>query len=319
MLKTESINKEDGMQVQQVAEDVIDPNELMLALLQKKILIVIVTSLFTLGAALYAINSPNIYKSEVLLAPADTDKSGGGLGALAGQLGGLASMAGISIGDDGDESVKMAIEVIKSREFISEFIQRHKVLPELMAVESWNMTDNTLNYDEDDYLISESKWVRDVALPFKAEPSMQEAYKEFNKIMSVTLAKDSGMVTIAIEHVSPYIAQSWATWLVEDINTEMKSRDVLEAKRSTEFLNKQIAETTVAGIRAILFKLIEEQAKTILFAEVRDEYIFKTIDKAIVPEEKFKPKRLLICILGFVLGFALSVMFVLMQYFSRKN
>ncbi|MFK3871735.1 Wzz/FepE/Etk N-terminal domain-containing protein [Pseudoalteromonas rhizosphaerae] len=319
MLKTENDYQEVSVKTQEIAEDSIDPNELILAILQKKILIVIITSLFTLGAALFAINSPNIYKSEALLAPADTDKSGGGLGALAGQLGGLASMAGISLGDDGDENVKMAIEVIKSRQFISEFIQRHKILPDLMAVDSWNMADNTLSYDEDDYLVSESQWVRDVNLPFKAEPSMQEAYKEFNKIMSVALAKDSGMVTISIEHVSPYIAKNWVTWLVEDINAEMKSRDVLEAKRSTEFLNKQISETTIAGIRTILFKLIEEQAKTILFAEVRDEYIFKTIDKAIVPEEKFKPKRLLICILGAVLGFALSVMFVLMQYFSKKN
>ncbi|MDP2636853.1 MULTISPECIES: Wzz/FepE/Etk N-terminal domain-containing protein [unclassified Pseudoalteromonas] len=319
MLKTETINKEDSTQVQQITDDVIDPNELIQALLQKKILIVAVTLLFTFFAALYAINSPNIYKSEALLAPADSDKSAGGLGALAGQLGGLASMAGISIGDDGDESVKMAIEVLKSREFISEFIQKHNILPELMAVDSWNMIDNTLTYNEDDYLALEDKWIRDVDLPFKAKPSMQEAYKQFNKIMSVALAKDTGMVTVSIEHVSPYIAQKWVRLLVEDINAEMKSRDVLEAKRSTEFLNKQISETTVAGIRVILFKLIEEQAKTILFAEVRDEYIFKTIDKAIVPEEKFKPKRVLICILGSVLGLALSVMFVLMQYFSRNK
>lgn len=29
-----------------------------------------------------------------------------------------------------------------------------------------------------------------------------------------------------------------------------------------------------------------------MFANVRDEYVFKMIDPALVPEEKFKPKRI---------------------------
>jgi hypothetical protein len=111
---------------------------------------------------------------------------------------------------------------------------------------------------------------------------MQEAYKEFSKVIAVNAEKDTGMVTISIEHVSPSVAQQWVTWLVQDINRVMKDRDVLEAIRSTEFLNQQIALTNVADIRSMLYKLVEEQAKTIMFAEVRDEYVFKTIDPALV-------------------------------------
>ncbi len=98
----------------------------------------------------------------------------------------------------------------------------------------------------------------------------------------------------------------------------MKDRDVAEANRSSEFLNKQIALTNVADIRSILYKLIEEQAKTIMFAEVRDEYVFKTIDPALVPEEKTGPKRVLICVLGTLAGGILGTLFVLMRRFSRN-
>ncbi|QWL08606.1 LPS O-antigen length regulator, partial [Shewanella algae] len=86
-----------------------------------------------------------------------------------------------------------------------------------------------------------------------------------------------------------------------------------------EFLNKQIALTNVADIRTILYKLVEEQAKTIMFAEVRDEYVFKTIDPAFIPEEKAKPKRALICVLGTMLGGMLAVMMVLVRHFVRKE
>ncbi|WP_306462760.1 GNVR domain-containing protein, partial [Klebsiella pneumoniae] len=71
-------------------------------------------------------------------------------------------------------------------------------------------------------------------------------------------------------------------------------------------------------IRTVLYKLIEEQAKTIMFAEVRDEYVFKTIDPALAPEEKAKPKRALICVLGTLLGGMLGVAIVLVRFAFRK-
>ena len=77
-------------------------------------------------------------------------------------------------------------------------------------------------------------------------------------------SKDTGMITISVEHISPYIAQQWVLWLIEDINKEMKERDVAEAIKSTEFLKQQIETTKVSDIKTVLFQLIEEQAKTIM-------------------------------------------------------
>lgn len=229
-------------------------------------------------------------------------------------------MAGINLGGGGGvDKTQMAIEVMKSRQFTSQFIKTHHILPDLMALKKWNLNDNTLVYDDELYDITHKKWLREVKAPYKAEPSMQEAYKEFTDIISVSSAKDTGMVTVSIEHLSPVIAQQWVTWLVQDINKVMKERDVAEANRSTAFLTKQIALTNVADIRSVLYKLIEEQAKTIMFAEVRDEYVFKTIDPAVVAEEKSGPKRALICVLGTLLGAMLAVMIILIRHFVHKE
>ncbi|MGI2180142.1 Wzz/FepE/Etk N-terminal domain-containing protein [Shewanella frigidimarina] len=303
-----------------VENDEIDLRELFAVIWQGKLLIIAITAVFAIGAVIFAINQPNIYKSEALLAPADSEQGGGGLAALAGQFGGLASMAGINLGGGGGiDKTQMAMEVMKSRQFTSDFIQKHNVLPDLMAAQKWNMADNSISYDDELYNEADKKWLRIVAAPFKPKPSMQEAYKVFSKIIAVNAAKETGMVTVSVEHLSPTVAQQWVNWLVADINNEMKQRDVTEAKRSTAFLRTQIQQTNVADIRSILYKLIEEQAKTIMFAEVRDEYVFKTIDPALIPEEKSKPKRALICVLGTMLGGMLGVMLVLIRYFVRKE
>jgi uncharacterized protein involved in exopolysaccharide biosynthesis len=296
-----------------------DLREIFAVIWQGKWLIITITAVFAIGSVIFAIKQPNIYKSEALLAPASAEQGGGGLAALAGQFGGLASMAGINLGSGGGvDKTQMAIEVMKSRQFTSDFIQKHDILADLMAEPKWNLADNTLTYNDEIYNRAENKWLREVNAPFKPEPSLQEAYKEFSKVIAVNEAKDTGMVTISVEHVSPYVAQQWVTWLVKDINEVMKQRDVAEAIKSTAFLESKIQHTNVADIRTILYKLIEEQAKTIMFAEVRDEYVFKTIDPALVQEEKAKPKRALIVVSGTILGGMLGMMFVLIRYFAKK-
>ena len=181
------------------------------------------------------------------------------------------------------------------------------------------MQTDAIIHDSEIYNAQNNKWVREVSAPFKPKPSMQEAYKEFSKILSASTDKETGMVKISIEHVSPTIAQQWVSWLIQDINQTMKQRDVLEAIKSTDFLTQQLEQTKIADIRAVLYKLVEEQTKTIMFAKVRDEYVFKTIDAALVPEEKFKPKRALICVLGLLLGGMLSVMIVLIRHFVGNS
>ena len=303
-----------------IADDEIDLRELFAAIWAGKWLITSITTVFAIGSVLVALWLPNIYKSEALLAPV-TEKQGGGLSALAGQFGGLASLAGINLGGGGGgDKSQLAIQILKSREFTSNFINKHHILPDLMAVDKWNRDSNTINYDPEIYNAETKKWVRGVKLPKMPKPSMQEAYKEFSKILAIGTDKETGMITLSMEHQSPFIAQQWVKWLVQDINADMKARDVEEANKSIKFLENQIKLTNIADLRTTLFNLVEEQTKTIMFADVRDEYVFKTIDPALVPEEKAKPKRALICVLGTLLGGMLGVGIVLVRFaFNKKD
>ena len=77
-------------------EDEIDLRELFSVLWSSRRLILIITLTFTLLSVIYALITPNQYKATILLAPAQQNT--GGISSALGQFGGLASLAGISLG-----------------------------------------------------------------------------------------------------------------------------------------------------------------------------------------------------------------------------
>ena len=299
--------------------DEIDLRELWNVIWRGKWIIIVVTAIFAFASVFYALSLPNIYRSEALLAPAEADQQGGlaGLAGLAGQFGGLASLAGVNLGGGRTDKTALAIEILKSREFFAKFATKHDILPDLMASKGWDLPTNTIIYDEDIYSLDADKWVREVEPPKKSKPSMQEAKKEFEKLIHIDKNVDSGMVSIRIEHYSPVVAKNWVDWLVQEINLVMKVRDKEEAERSINYLQSQISKTNIVEQKTLLYQLIEDQAKTLMFAEVRDEYVFKTIDKAFMAEERFKPSRILVVLMGGLLGGLISCLLLMLVSSKR--
>ena len=299
-------------------DDEIDLRELFHVLWRGKWLIGGITSAATVIAVIVALMLPNIYRAEALLAP--TDQAGaGGLSALAAQYGGLASLAGINIGSGVGDKTALGLEILKSRKFISEFIEGHDILVPLMAAKGWDDETGNLRIDSDDYDVTSGKWVRDVRQPKKTIPTYQEAYEEFMDILSVSQDKKTGFVTVSVEHYSPTIAKQWVDWLIDDLNSSIMREDVAEAEQAIEYLKKQIESTSLADLQNVFFKLIEEQTKTVMLAKVSSEYLLKTLDPAIAPEKKAKPKRSLIVILSVFLSSFLAVALVFVSASLREE
>ncbi len=296
------------------ADDEIDLRELFGAIWAGKWLILVVTSIFTVASVFYALQLPDIYKSEVTLAPAEE----GGL-KVPGQLGGLAALAGVNLGSmGGGGKASLALEILKSRDFIGRFIEKNDLYLPIMAAKDWSRADNQLILDPDIYDMNTQQWVRKVNQPFQSKPSNLETVEEFSKLFSINQDKTTGIVKLSIEHFSPYLAKNWAEKIVKSINEEMRTREQTEAEKSIAYLSKQIDLTNLADVRTMLFSLIEEQTKTLMLANVRDEYVFKTVDPAVVSEKKSKPARVLICILAFMFGIFLGCVIVVIRHFNVR-
>lgn len=286
----------------------VDLQQLIRVLWGKKWIAAGIAIATTLVFVAIAMVIPNTYRAEALLAP--NQQEAGGLSSVAAQYGGLASLAGIDLGGDSSGDVTLGLEILKSRKFISEFIERHGALVALIAADGWDSESGALLIDSDDFDTETNQWVRDVRPPKRQIPSMQEAYDEFTKILSVDQDKDTGFVSIAIEHFSPVVAKQWVDLLIDDLNASVMERDVGEAEQAIEYLNQQIQSTPLADMRNVFSRLVEEQIKIVLLSKVTDEYLLKTIDPAVVPELKVRPQRLFIAILGLLLGILMGICWV---------
>ncbi|ELB2759597.1 LPS O-antigen length regulator [Vibrio alginolyticus] len=301
-----------------IADDEIDLRELFIALWKGKWVIIATTFVFAVSSVLYALSLPNIYKADALLAPAESS-NGGGLSKMTGQLGGLAALAGVNLGGGESSQTDLAVQVMKSRQFVEAFIKKHELLVPLMAAKDWDLANNKLILNEDLYNPNTGEWLREPDGLRGATPTAQEAFDVFSKdTLSVVQDKESGLYTVSVKHYSPYIAQQWVNWLIEDINKVMRERTIAEASQNLDYLNTQLQKTAVADMQSTFYKLIEEQTKSLMLAEVQEEFIFKVVDPAVVPELKAGPKRIFLIIFGVVVGGILGLAIAFVSHIIKK-
>ncbi|QZN91409.1 Wzz/FepE/Etk N-terminal domain-containing protein [Idiomarina abyssalis] len=296
-------------------EDEIDLRELFGIIWEGKWWIIAITFVFAVASVIYSLSLPNIYKAQATLAPTE-EAQGQGFGE---EMSGLASLAGISVGKQQVDKVTMAMEILQSRQFIKNFVQRHNILPEVMAVKEWHQPSGELVFNENVYNPKTKEWVRDVQPPKRPEPSSWEYVKVFQDSI-LSLEKDSetpGLINLSISHQSPVIAHRWVEWLIEDINNHMRQRDIKEAQNSMEYLRDELGATNLSSMQQVFYQLIEKQIQTVMLANVRPEYIFQVLDPAVVPEQKDAPSRAVICMIGTFLGGFLSLLVVFIRHLTR--
>lgn len=297
-------------------DDEINLREVFATLWAGKWLIIAITFVVAVAGVAYALYKPNIYQSSVLLAPANEE---GGVSGLGGQLGGLASLAGISLGSGGSNQTVIAREVLQSRAFLADFIRRHNLEVPLMATEGWNDKSQAWIYNRDVYNPDTGEWLADENGE-SHKPTDWDLVRAFRENhLNVSENKDSGMITVSVKSLSPPAAQQWAEWLVADINEHMRREDVAEASARIDYLEDKLNDTNVAGMQQVFYQLIESETRTVMLANAQQEYVFETVDPAVVPQEKSEPKRPLIAIVATMLGGMLGVFIVFIRAFIRSG
>lgn len=260
----------------------------MLRFVGRNIAILAVCVLFFAAAAtLLALNLKPMYRAEVVVSPAD---SASGLGALGGQLGGLASLAGITLGQGGGKKSDEALEYLRSRIFTAAFIQRHGLMPELFPGK-WDAT--------------HSQW-RD---PPNA-PTLAEGVSKFSKkVRQVAEDRRTGIVRVAVIWSDRVAAAQWANWLVAEADQALRDKAVAELSRSIEYLKAESARTSTVEVGSAISKVMETELKNAMVARTRDAYAFQVLDPAIAPDPKDKdsPNTPLIVVMGAILGFIVGL------------
>jgi len=150
-MKQNNSKNDDGTVKNSQAKEEIDIIELLHVIWAGKFKIIVATLVFCVLSVIIALSKPTIYKSEALLAPVKSENSSGKLAALAGQFGGLASLAGVDLSNDAG-STEEALAILESREFLIQFVRENNVLVPLFALQplpfSKSVAINPEIYDE---------------------------------------------------------------------------------------------------------------------------------------------------------------------------
>jgi uncharacterized protein involved in exopolysaccharide biosynthesis len=289
--------------------DEITLTELVNLIKIKSKLILTVTSIFFLVSTFTAFYLPNEYESEVIVAPANNQSEGS---SVSSGVSGLAGLAGISLESPGISKVQEALEVLKSRKFLIDFINKYELKAQIMASSSWDDKSDTLIFNTNIYDKESGAW--------KEEPSDYQTVIKFNKyFLSFEEDKKTGFIKIAIMSLSPGLSKKWLDLLLYELNAYFRDQAINEANETISFLETQLEKAKFVEIRKSIFNLMQDQIKIITLAEGREEYLFRILDPAFVPEIHSKPIRLLIILLSTISGLLIILTYSLFNLMYKKS
>ena len=260
----------------------------------------------SLLAVSYSLTLDDIYQSSVTLVPAteNTSRSGGSFGGLSA----IASFAGVGESGFSQETI-IAIEVLKSRDFLQTLFQTHpSILPSIMAFDSYDESTNSIKFIEEKYDASQNAWA------INKKPKFKDAYQKFHgSIFKISRDEETQVMKLSVLHESPYFAKQLLEIIVKDLNSFMRIRKLEESIRAKKFLDDEYNSTLSLDIKSSIANLIFQQLQTEMNARIKKDYVFTIIDKPNLAEDKSKPSRTLIVIMGSILGATLVLIFLLIR------
>lgn len=260
--------------------DEIDLVEIWDAIWSAKLLVAALTGTAVLIGVAYALLATEWFRSEVVMVSADRKSAPSSLG----QLGGLASLAGINLGSAGSPE---PVAVLKSKEFAEAFIVDKGLLPILLKAEI------------------------DAGL----QPDIREAVKIFDEeVRSVTEDKKTGTIILSIQWTDPGVAADWANSYVAKLNDRLRAQALAEAQRNVAFLQREIASTEVVQLRQSLGTVLESEMQKLLLARGSESFAFKVVDRATPPLRRSKPNRPVVVLIAVFFGIFSSLAYI----FARR-
>lgn len=268
-------------------EDEIDIIGAGLIVWRRKYLVGLITLIMILLALFIALTATPIFRSEVLVTPVH-DTGAGGMSSLLGQVGGLASLAGLNLGGLSGEDTEHEA-TLESRRLVEEFLKKDDVL---------------------------ATFTRGL----KEKPSLWIAVEKFRKnVLTIHEDKITNLTTVTVDWTDPSTASRWANEIVALANELIRARARDDASRNVAYLNKQLEQTNVVEIQRALYELIEQETKRLMLANGRVEYAFTVVDPAVTPEVRVSPKRTLIVLGGAFLGVLLGSFIVIVLHKIRQR
>ncbi|MFW6415497.1 MAG: Wzz/FepE/Etk N-terminal domain-containing protein [Thermodesulfobacteriota bacterium] len=299
----------------QEEEDEIDLLELWRIITSGKWFILCFTFLCTLAAVIVSLKFlPVVYKSDAVLQPTSTEgKSMGGLE-------GLADSLPIDISSGGGGKEQKIMDFLNSRNLKMDLIQNYDLLPRLYE-DMWNK--------------EKSKW--EVPSGAKKPTVIRAIQNEKLSMYKAEESEEEGLMTISWTSEDPEFAAKMVERIIDEARHYLEEEYETDAERKLKFVKKQLkqaeeelnhwenqvptddlARAKIERERSAaqqVYTELRKQLETAKISAEKEVIKFKVLDPPFVPEEKYKPKRGLICALTLVASLFIAVFLVFFRHF----
>lgn len=233
------------------------------------------------------------YQATIVLSPVSNTNTGGMGSGMASQLGGLAALAGISVGGDSKKSESLA--VLQSEALTEKYIDQNKLLP-ILYKHDWDDTKGTWKTKSADV------------------PTLWKANQYFKKsVRGIATDAKTGIVTLTITWKDPIIAANWANGLVKMTNEFLRAEAISESERNIAYLSEEAAKTNIVEAQKAIYTILEGEINKAMLARGSEQYAFKILDPARPSEKASSPLKSLWVVIGLFGGFFVSAIIAFAQ------
>ncbi len=120
-----------------------------------------------------------------------------------------------------------------------------------------------------------------------------DAIHAAERALRISVNKKAGTLTVSFESLSAAGSAQIVNFYLEEGKNRLQSEAFSRAHQNKKFLEQQIADTADALTRDRLFALLGQQLESEMMARNREQFGFKTVDSARVPDRKSGPHRAL--------------------------
>jgi len=273
--------------------------------------LIIIISLSLGVSVLVALLTPNVFKSTAIVVPSFSKYSSSS-NSMPSQLGGLASLAGISVNAEVDKGA-IAFKTLTSYNFFEILYEDDDFIKRVVAGTHTNLEDGSIDKFNPKFVDPNTKtWI--------AKPSLEKAYKIFyTKHFSSFKDRKTGFIYLHGDHRIPLVAQEVVENVVKELNDYIRAIDVKEAKAALEYMEGKIASTINIEVKKVLASLAARELQIIALSEASEDFAFKVVQSAYLPETKDSPHRAQMVLAGGLIGIILSSLLILLaDFFNLK-
>jgi len=306
------------MQENQNYDDEIDLKALFSTLWRGKYFVIIFTMISLTAGSLYLRNASIKYEVSILLAPVQEEQTIPNFGGL----GGLASLAGVTL-PTGSFSDFAKYEIMLKTQEISTLIFNEKNLIQELFAEEWDSNQQIFREQEQTRIRLIKNYVRELITGRTPKeymrPSPARLAKSLGDDIRISLNRKTKHLSLSVESSNPELLTKLLISMIKNTDELFKKKFIKQANDAVQFYQIKISKARSQEHREILATLIAKEERKLLLATRDGPFVAEILTGPNTSLNPTSPKTSLILALSIMLGGFISCGLLLIRSFRTKN